>query len=132
MLRLAALGAIVIAIALPGTIGIVVHASHVVSGLADSQSVVGTLAKYEAASRTLSVATASGIQRFVLAATTPVRLGSRVLKPQDLTAHKGAKVKVRFSEAGGKRKVESVMVSAANESPVSFDATSSDPQIETL
>jgi hypothetical protein len=112
MFRVAALGAVVFALALAGTAENSSATKGPAAGYAESRSVVGTIVKYDVASHSLSLSTATGEQRFVLAETTPVRLGSRVLKPQDLAAHKGARAKVRYTEEGGKRTVESVMVSA--------------------
>jgi hypothetical protein len=112
MFRGAALCAAVFALALAGTAENSSATKSPAAGSAESRSVVGTIVKYDVASHSLSLSTATGEQRFVLAETTPVRLGSRVLKPQDLAAHKGARAKVRYTEEGGKRTVESVMVSA--------------------
>jgi hypothetical protein len=112
MFRGAALCAAVFALALAGTVENSSATKSPAAGSAESRSVVGTIVKYDVASHSLSLSTATGEQRFVLAETTPVRLGSRVLKPQDLAAHKGARAKVRYTEEGGKRTVESVMVSA--------------------
>ncbi len=115
MFRLAALGAAVFALALVGTVEDRSATKGPVAGPVPSQSVVGTILKYDRASHTLSLSTASGNQRFVLTDTTPIRLGSKVMKAQDLAAHKGAKAKVRYTEDSGKRTVESVMVAAAAE-----------------
>jgi hypothetical protein len=123
MIRLAALGAAVFALALAGTAENPSADIRPESSLVESLSVVGTIVKYETTSHTLSLSTAAGSQRFVLTDATPIRLGSRVLKAQDLAAHKGAKAKVRYTQEGGKRTVESVMVSAAAGASGALDPT---------
>ncbi len=123
MFRLAALAAAVFALALVGTVENRSSASSPTPGPTVSRSVVGTILKYDPASHTLSLGAQSGTLKFVLTDATPIRLGSKVLKPQDLAAHKGSRAKVRYVDDGGKRTVESVMVAAASEAFAPPDQT---------
>jgi hypothetical protein len=111
MFRPTALAAVVLTLALGGTAQRPLEGSSPAPDNAGSRSAVGTIAKYEATSLTLTVATSSGRVVFVLAEQTPVRLGSRVLQPRDLAGHVGARVKVRYADRTGRKPVESVMVS---------------------
>ncbi len=123
MIRLAALCAAVAASALAGTAQN--PAASSAPNPAESRSAVGTIAKYDVRSHTLSLSTTTGSQSFVLTDATPIRLGSRVLKARDLADHTGAKAKVRYVEDRGKRTVESVMVSAATDAALSSDPSES-------
>jgi uncharacterized membrane protein len=77
----------------------------------EENAVVGTLSGYEAKSRVLTVRVEKDLQTFVLADKASVHLGSRVLPESEIAAQTGHKVKVRFTEKGGKRLASSVMLS---------------------
>lgn len=74
-------------------------------------SSIGTLSKYDAKTRVLTIETAKSVDSFVLAEKASIHLGSRVLPEEEIASHVGARVKVRFNESGGKRVATSVMLS---------------------
>jgi phage baseplate assembly protein gpV len=97
---------------LTGSVGATPEATRV--SQAASQSVIGHLVSYDHETRSLTVATGSGRQTFVLAGKASVRRGSRVLEAKELALHAGAKVKVRyFNNGSGRLVAETVMVSSA-------------------
>jgi hypothetical protein len=70
----------------------------------------GTIEKYESATRILSVVTASGTVKFPLAATSRIRQGWHQIDASLLEKLSGYKADIRYSEAGGRKTVESVHV----------------------
>jgi type 1 fimbria pilin len=77
---------------------------------ATTLSVRGTIDKYDASSRTLSLSTANGVVRLPLAATTRVRQAGRTVEAQALQKLTGDHATVRYTETDGNRVVESVHV----------------------
>ena len=74
-------------------------------------SAVGTLASYEARTRSLSIRTDKGPIEFRLSEKATVRVGSQVLPDAEIAAQKGRRVKVRYTESEGKRVVQTMMIS---------------------
>src|SRR6476659_251771 len=70
------------------------------------RSVVGTLDRVDAAASQIVVSTASGKQTFQLQSGATIRQGSKTIKPSELAAHKGERLKVRYRESGGVRRAE--------------------------
>jgi hypothetical protein len=70
----------------------------------------GTIEKYEAATRILSVSTTNGTERFPLALGARIRQGWHAIDASLLEKLSGYRVDVRYSESGGKKTVESVHV----------------------
>jgi len=73
-------------------------------------SVRGTIDKYDAASRTLSLSTSNGNLQLPLSSTTRIRRGWRKLDPAELQKLAGDAATVRYTESGGNKIVESVHV----------------------
>lgn len=76
-----------------------------------ARSVVGVLHGYDPATRTLTVTTDGGPASFVLRFRTTLHQGSRVVTPEQLRALEGSRIKIRYSESGGIRTADSIMLS---------------------
>jgi hypothetical protein len=74
------------------------------------QSVVGTLDRVDGAATEFVVSSTAGKQTFRLDAGATIRQGSRTIKPSELAAHKGERVKVRYRESGGVRRAEYIVL----------------------
>ena len=70
----------------------------------------GTIDKYDAATRTLSLITADGTLQIQLAATARVRRGWRDVDASELEKLAGYSATVRYSESGGDKTAESIHV----------------------
>jgi hypothetical protein len=75
----------------------------------------GTIDQYDAATRVLSLATANGTMRLLLASTARIRQGWHKLDPLELRKLVGYRAAVGYSESGGNKTVESVHVFGKNE-----------------
>ena len=75
-------------------------------------SAVGTIAKYDATSRTLTLSTTKGEQIFKLAANATIHQGSKTVKDVDIASQSGQRAKVRYSEATGQKTADAVMILA--------------------
>ena len=73
-------------------------------------SVRGTIDKYDASSRTLSLTTSNGSLQLPLSSNTRIRRGWRKLEPAELEKLAGDQATVRYTESGGNKIVESVHV----------------------
>lgn len=71
----------------------------------------GKVAKYDAATKTLTVTTKKGEQNFTLTADTKIAAGAKVAKEEDLVA--GKNVKVSYTEANGQMTATKVTIAAA-------------------
>ena len=80
---------------------------------AKTHSVVGTIQKYDAAAKTLTVATAKGSETVTLGTDTHVMSGSKRLSTADLSAQTGTRVKVAYTEANGQKMARNVRIAAA-------------------
>jgi hypothetical protein len=78
---------------------------------AKTQSIVGTLQKVDG--QNLTIQTSKGSETVMLAPKAQIRNGSKVMTAADLSSHTGDRVKVRYTESGGKKEASSVAVSAA-------------------
>src|SRR5207244_1260732 len=70
----------------------------------------GTIEKYDAATRTLSLATVRGTERFILESATRLRQGWQKIDDAALNNLVGYRAVVRYSEPLGRRTIESVHV----------------------
>ena len=97
--------------------GAVVQAAAVQSTPLGSTTLTmrGTIEKYEASTRILSLSTSSGAVRFPLASTARIRQGWHKIDASDLEKLSGYRAAVRYSESGGKKTVESVHVFGKSE-----------------
>ena len=75
----------------------------------------GTIDQYDASTRILSLSTANGTMRLLLASTARIRQGWHKLDPMELRKLVGYRAAVGYSEAGGNKTVESVHVFGKNE-----------------
>jgi len=75
----------------------------------------GTIDRYDASTRILSLSTANGTTRFLLASTARIRQGWHKLDPMELRKLVGYRVAVGYSDSGGNKTVESVHVFGKNE-----------------
>ena len=73
-------------------------------------SVRGTIDKYEASSKTLSLTTSIGTVRLPLASTTRISQGGHKVDAEELQKLAGDRATVRYTESGGNKVVESVHV----------------------
>ena len=71
----------------------------------------GTIDKYDASTRILSLSTSNGIVQFPLASTASIREGRDRIDAAQLEKLIGYRATVRYSETGGNKTVESVMCS---------------------
>jgi hypothetical protein len=74
------------------------------------RSVVGTLDRVDASATQIVVNTSSGKQTFQLQSGVTIRQGSKTIKPSELAAHKGERLKVRYRESGGVRRAEWLVI----------------------
>ena len=75
----------------------------------------GTIDKYDAATRILSLSTSTGTVQLLLASTARVRQGWHKLDPLDLRKLVGYRAAIGYSESGGNKTVESVHILGKNE-----------------
>ncbi len=74
------------------------------------KSVIGTIEKYDPATRQLTVDLGKTSLAFRVTTDATVRQGSRKLKTDDLAAHRGVRVKLRYSESAGQRRADWIML----------------------
>lgn len=70
----------------------------------------GTIDKYEASTRTLSLSTATGTVQFPVPSAARIRRAGRTIDASELAKLSGYRVAVRYSESAGSKTVESVHV----------------------
>ena len=70
----------------------------------------GTIDKYDASTRMLSLSTSNGTVQFPLASTARIRQGGQTVDASELAKLSGYRAAVRYSESGGNKTVESVHV----------------------
>ena len=75
----------------------------------------GTIDKYDAATRILSLSTTNGTVQLLLASTARVRQGWHKLDPLELRKLVGYRAAIGYSESGGNKTVESVHIFGKNE-----------------
>jgi hypothetical protein len=75
----------------------------------------GTIDKYDASTRVLSLSTSNGLVQFTLAPVARIRRGRQAIEASELAKLSGYRAAVRYSEDGGKKNVESVHVFGKSE-----------------
>ena len=75
----------------------------------------GTIDKYDASTRVLSLSTSNGTVQFPLAPVARIRRGGQTIEASDLAKLSGYRAAVRYSESGGNKTVESVHVFGKSE-----------------
>jgi len=93
-------------------VAVTLHSSVALMAQPAERSAVGTLDRVDTAAMEVTVGTASGKLTFQIESGATIRQGSRTLKPADLAAHKGERVKVRYREGGGQRRTDWIMLAA--------------------
>lgn len=81
-------------------------------GAGRGEAAVGKLQKYDAPTRTLTISTSKGDERFTLAPSVAIRQGTKKLGESDLAGHAGHNVKVRYTDKGGQRVAQSITIVA--------------------
>lgn len=84
---------------------------------ASDRSAVGTLDQVDTATQQVTVATSAGRLVFHVLNGATIRQGSRTLKPSELAAHKGDRVKVRYRERGGERRADWIVLAVPARRP---------------
>jgi hypothetical protein len=74
------------------------------------KSATGKIAKFDDASKTLTITTGKGEESFTLADTATLHEGAKTITTADLGGLAGHTAKIRYTEAGGKMTAESVTV----------------------
>jgi hypothetical protein len=75
----------------------------------------GTIDKYDASTRVLSLSTSNGTLQFPLASTARIRQGRDRIDALELEKLVGHRAAVRYSESGGNKTAESIHVFGKNE-----------------
>jgi hypothetical protein len=75
-------------------------------------AIVGTIERFEEEARRLVLQTKDSHIPFILAPDVVVRLGSHTLPVSDLSAHRGRKAKVRYTQSDGHRTAHWVVISS--------------------
>ena len=74
------------------------------------RSIVGTLQRVDG--QTLTVVTSAGAETVTLSSSATVRVGSRTLTVAELAMRTGSRIKVRYTESGGRKEAQSITVAA--------------------
>jgi hypothetical protein len=83
---------------------------------APAASVRGTLTAVDTGANSITLKSGKHEWTFTLATSAVIHEGSKNITLADLASHKGHEAKVRYSEAGGTKTAQSVMVAAAKTS----------------
>ena len=94
-----------------------------------AQSVIGSLEKYDAATRQLTVSLGKTSMAFQITGDATIRQGSHRLRAAELAAHRGVRVKLRYTEAAGQRRADWIMLAPA---PRPAKPAASSPSPETV
>jgi hypothetical protein len=76
------------------------------------RSVIGTLDAFDPKTMQIVVGSATGKQTLHLQTGVTIRQGSKIVKPSELAAHKGERVKVRYRESGGVQQAEWIVLAS--------------------
>jgi hypothetical protein len=74
-------------------------------------SATGTIVSFVDATKTLTLSTAKGEEKFVLGSTARLQEGAKTITSANLSSLAGHQAKVRYTASGGDKAAESVMVS---------------------
>jgi hypothetical protein len=78
----------------------------------DSHSLKGTLEKFDASSRMLTVHTSKGAETLALGPNAHIMQGSKTMTADDLASHTGSKVDVKYTESNGQKTAQNVRLTA--------------------
>jgi hypothetical protein len=90
-------------------------ASQVTPSASTTLRMNGTIAKFDAATRILSLSTPNGTVQFTVASAARIRQGWHRVEPLELEKLAGYRATVRYSESGDNKTVESVHVFGKSE-----------------
>ena len=90
-------------------------------------AIVGTLQKVDG--QTLTIQTAKGKENVTVSSSAKIREGSKTMTVADLSKEAGARVKIRYTEKGGQKEAESVMVSPPSSSQTARAETKAAPKV---
>jgi len=82
-----------------------------------SHSVSGTLEKFDASGKMLTLKTSTGSETLTLSSDAKIHQGSQSLSAADLSAHTGSRVRVHYTESNGQKTAQDVMLSAPSNKP---------------
>ena len=99
--------------AVVASLALVAAAGAAPTKAAKTHSVVGTIQMYDAAAKTLTVATAKGPETVTVGDSTHVMSGSKMLSAGDLSSRTGTRVKIAYTEANGQKMAQNVRIAAA-------------------
>ena len=80
---------------------------------AKAHAVVGTLEKFDPATKMLTVHTAKGTETLTLSSDAHIMSGSKALSTGDIAAETGSRVKVSYTESNGQKMATDVRLAAA-------------------
>ena len=90
---------------------------------AKAHSIVGTVQKYDPASKTLTIGTDKGTETVMVSTDTHVMSGSKMLTLDQLSAQAGTRVKVSYTDANGQKTAKDVRIAAAPTKTASASAS---------
>ena len=79
---------------------------------AKAHEVVGTLEKFDPATKMLTVQTAKGAETLTLSSDAHIMSGSKALSAGDIASETGSRVKVSYTEANGQKMATDVRLAA--------------------
>lgn len=87
-------------------------ASH---SMAKSESASGKIVAFDETSKTLTLSTSKGEEKFMLGSTARIQEGAKTITASNLSSLAGHSAKVRYTVSGSDRMAESVMVSGSTQ-----------------
>jgi hypothetical protein len=96
----------------PATVPVTLAPVTALAAQPPERSIVGTLDAVDAKTMQIVVLSASGKQTLHVQSGATIRQGSKTIKPTELPAHKGERVKVRYRDAGGVRQAEWIVLAS--------------------
>ncbi len=94
------------------TLVITVSSGAAPAKTATTHSVVGTLEKYDASAKTLTISTAKGQETVMVSTATHVTSGLKVLSAGDLSSQTGERVKVVYADMNGQKMAQNIRIAA--------------------
>lgn len=107
-------------VAAVGTIGYAAQATKpapaaktAAHSMAKAESASGKIVSFDETSKTLTIATSKGEERFMLGSSARIQEGAKTITAANLSSLAGHSAKVRYTVSGSDRMAESVMVSGS-------------------
>jgi hypothetical protein len=105
---------------------------HQAAATPGAQSVIGTLERYDAPTRQLTVNLGKTSMALQITGDATIRQGSHRLRAAELAAHRGVRVKLRYTEAAGQRRADWIMLAPAPRPAKPAKPAASSPTPETV